>query len=81
MPELISIKQGWGHPKNFTNVQNKKCWSWVKVQESIFMNIFKRKESRKHRKTLIHVYTSCKQTAPLIDTEKVFRSGICICVT
>ena len=45
------------------------------------MSFFKRKESRKHRKTLIHVYTSCKQTAPFIDTEKVFRSGICICVT
>ena len=44
------------------------------------MTFFKRKESRKHRKTLIHVYTSCKQTTPLIDTEKVFRSGICICV-
>ena len=45
------------------------------------MNFFKRKDSRKHRKTLIHVYTSCKQTAQLIDTEKVLWSGICICVT
>ena len=42
---------------------------------------FKRKESRKHRKILIHVYTSYKQTAPPIDTEKRLRSGICICVT
>ena len=45
------------------------------------MILFKQKESRKHRKTLIHVYTSCKQTAPLINTEKEFRRGICICVT
>ena len=54
-----------------------------KVQGSIFINFFKREENRKHRKTLIHVYTSCKQTPPLIDTEKMFsfRSGIYICVT
>ena len=52
-----------------------------KVQESIFMNFIKRKESRKHKKTLTHVNTSCKQTTPLIDTEKFFKSGICICVT
>ena len=25
--------------------------------------------------------TSCKQTEPLIDTEKLFGSGICICDT
>ena len=43
--------------------------------------LFKRKESKNIGKTLIHVYTSCKQTAHLTDTEKVLRNGICICVT
>ena len=37
------------------------------------MNFFKRKENRKHKETLIHVNTSCKQTAPLTDTEKVLE--------
>ena len=52
-----------------------------KVQESIFINFVKRKESKKHRKTLIHVYTNWKQTASLIDTETVLSSGISIGVT
>ena len=52
MPEIISIKQGRGHPKNFTNwykIKTEEVILKFRVQESIFMNFFlkdrKQKES------------------------------------
>ena len=97
MPELISIKQGRGHSKNFAKwykMKNVK-YSWVKSlcapnwisgieiwsSRVDFYELFQKERKQKHRKTFIHVYISCKQTAQLTDTEKVLRRGICICVT
>ena len=51
------------------------------ILKSKFNELFQKKENKSHRKTLIPVNTSCKQTAQFTDTAKRLNNGICVCAT